>query len=45
MKRRHLELLDEDTCINHIVRWARGHINDNRNVETRNSGVSVVGQL
>ena len=41
MKWRHLELLDEDTCIDLIVRWARGHINNNRNVETRNSGMSV----
>ena len=42
MKRRHLEMLDEDTSIDLIAKWARGHINNNRNVATRNCGMSVL---
>jgi hypothetical protein len=42
MKRRHLEMLDEDTRIDLIAKWARGHINNNRNVATRNCGMSVL---
>jgi hypothetical protein len=41
MKQRHLELLDENTCVDLIVTCARGHVHNNKNVETRNSGMSV----